>query len=60
LGGISTVLLQLDDGPKGVFLTVDDEDSLFEMEASMELVFRRLYAQEGFIRYGLKARTVYD
>ena len=50
LGGISTVLLQLDDGPKGVF----------EMEASMELVFRRLYAQEGFIRYGLKARTVYD
>jgi uncharacterized OB-fold protein len=60
LGGISTVLLQLEDGPKGVFLTVDDEDSLFEMEASMELVFRRLYAQEGFIRYGLKARTVYD
>ena len=60
LGGISTVLLQLDEGPKGVFLTVDDEDALFEMEASMELVVRRLYAQEGFIRYGLKARTVYD
>lgn len=60
LGGISTVLLQLDDGPKGVFLTVDDEDALFEMEAPMELVVRRLYAQEGFIRYGLKARTVYD
>ena len=60
LGGISTVLLQLDDGPKGVFLTVDDEAALFEMEAPMELVFRRLYAQEGFIRYGLKARTVYD
>ena len=54
------MLLQLDEGPKGVFLTVDDEDALFEMEASMELVVRRLYAQEGFIRYGLKARTVYD
>ena len=59
LGGISTVFLQLDDGPKGVFLTVDDEDSSFKMDARMELVFRRLYAQEGFVRYGLKARAIH-
>ena len=26
LGGISTVFLALDDGPNGVFLTVDDEE----------------------------------
>tara|TARA_B100000900_G_scaffold364901_2_gene339823 strand:+ start:92 stop:925 length:834 start_codon:yes stop_codon:yes gene_type:complete len=58
LGGISTVLLRLDDGPNGVFLTVDDEDPVFAMDSRMELVFRRLYAQEGFIRYGLKARSV--
>ncbi|MEC7504269.1 MAG: hypothetical protein VX524_03245 [Candidatus Thermoplasmatota archaeon] len=60
LGGISTVFLQLDDGPKGVFLAVDDETPAFGMDVPMELVFRRLYAQEGFIRYGLKARTITD
>ena len=60
LGGISTVYLHLDDGPRGVFLTVDDESTRFEMDLSMELVFRRLYAQEGFIRYGLKARAIDD
>ena len=35
LGGISTVLLNLDDGPNGVFLTVDDEDAVLEMDARM-------------------------
>ena len=60
LGGVSTVLLELDDGPNGVFLMVDDEESIIEMDARMELVFRRLYAQEGFVRYGLKARSIHD
>ena len=60
LGGISTVFLALDDGPNGVFLTVDDEEPTLEMDAQMELVFRRLYAQEGFVRYGLKARAIHD
>ena len=58
LGGISTVLLNLDDGPS-VLLTVDDEDAVLEMDARMELVVRRLYAQEGFIRYG-ETRTIHD
>jgi len=58
LGGISTVFVQLDDGPKGVFLVVDDEDATLEMDAQIELVLRRVYAQEGFIRYGLKARSI--
>jgi uncharacterized OB-fold protein len=58
LGGISTVFVQLDDGPKGVFLVVDDEDATLEMDAPIELVLRRVYAQEGFIRYGLKARSI--
>lgn len=58
LGGVSTVFLQLDEGPQGVFLTVDDESPELAMDIRMELVFRRLYAQEGFIRYGLKARAI--
>jgi uncharacterized OB-fold protein len=60
LGGLSTVLLQLEDGPNGVFLMVDDEDAVLAMDVQMELVFRRLYAQEGFVRYGLKARAIHD
>ena len=60
LGGISTVFLQLDEGPYGVFLTVDDEDTPLSMDLPMELVLRRIYAQEGFIRYGLKARAIQD
>jgi len=58
LDGLSTVLLQLDDGPNGVFLLVDDEDHNVTMGAPVELVLRRLYAQEGFMRYGLKGRLV--
>ena len=58
LGGVSTVLLELADGPNGVFLVVDDEEPELSMDAPMELVVRRIYAQEGFIRYGLKARAM--
>jgi uncharacterized OB-fold protein len=60
LGGISTVLLHLEDGPNGVFLVVDDEEFTPEMDGRMELVLRRIYAQEGFIRYGLKARPIHQ
>lgn len=58
LGGISTVLLRLNDGPSGVFLVVDDEEPEISMDLEMELVVRRIYAQEGIIRYGLKARAI--
>ena len=58
LGGISTVYIELNDGPKGVFLMVDDEDNNPQIGDSVELVVRRIYAQEQFIRYGLKARAI--
>ena len=58
LGGLKTVLLELDDGPKGVFLLVDDEERDVNIGDRVELVLRRLYAQEGFMRYGLKGRLV--
>ena len=60
LGGISTVMLELNDGPNGVFLTVDDEEPTLNFGLPMELVLRRIYAQEGFVRYGLKARAIQD
>lgn len=55
LNGIATVMVKTTDGPNGVFLLVDDDNKQPEIGASVELVVRRLYAQEGVIRYGLKA-----
>ena len=55
LGGVSTVMVSTIDGPNGVFLLADDEERTPEIGKSVELVVRRLYAQEGTIRYGAKA-----
>ncbi len=43
------------DGPNGVFLLADDQNLTPQIDDSVELVVRRLYAQEGVIRYGAKA-----
>jgi len=55
LEGISTVFVRLIDGPCGVFLIADDEDKLPEIGIKVDFAIRRLYAQDGLIRYGLKA-----
>lgn len=55
LNGMTTLLLTLEYGVKGVFLLADDEEKKPEIGAQVELVVRRIYAQEGMIRYGLKA-----
>jgi len=55
LDGIATIMVETTDGPNGVFLLVDDDSKQPKIGASVELVVRRLYAQEGTIRYGLKA-----
>ena len=56
LDGITTVLIEFDKGPKGVFLLCDDENRNPVIGEIVELVVRKLYAQEGIMRYGLKAR----
>jgi uncharacterized OB-fold protein len=55
LNGMTTLLLTLECGVKGVFLLADDEEKKPEIGSLVELVVRRIYAQEGLIRYGLKA-----
>ena len=55
LGGISTVFVRLDDGPRGVFLVADDEEKVPEIDGKVTFSVRRLYIQEGLMRYGLKA-----
>jgi uncharacterized OB-fold protein len=55
LGGVSTVLVQFPEGPKGVFMLADDEDNEPVIDASVRFDVRRLYGQDGMIHYGLKA-----
>ena len=58
LDGISTVLVQFDEGPKGVFMLADDEDRTPEIDGKVRFDIRRLYGQDGMIHYGLKAVLV--
>lgn len=55
LGGLTTVLIEFSEGPKGVFLLADDESKVPEIGHLVDLVVRRVYAQEGIMRYGTKA-----
>ena len=55
LGSISTVFLRLKEGPCGVFLVADDEKTELKIGEEVNLVVRKIYAQEGLTRYGLKA-----
>ena len=55
LNGMTTLLLSLEGGVKGVFLLADDDDTIPEIGSNVELVVRKIYAQEGLMRYGLKA-----
>ena len=55
LDGVSTVLVQFPEGPKGVFMLADDEHNEPAIDASVRFDVRRLYGQDGMIHYGLKA-----
>ena len=58
LGGISTAYVSFNHGTKGVFLLVDDEEISPEIGDKGEIVVRRIYAQEGQMRYGTKVRII--
>jgi uncharacterized OB-fold protein len=49
------MVIDLDDGPRGVFLHADGHDANVEIGDRVRLVVRRLYAQDGVLRYGRKA-----
>ncbi|MDG1537296.1 MAG: hypothetical protein P8Q85_01930, partial [Candidatus Poseidoniaceae archaeon] len=55
LGGIQTVFVRFEQGPCGVFLVADDEQYEPTIGDEVTFVVRRIYAQEGLIRYGMKA-----
>lgn len=60
LGGITTVFIRFEQGPRGVFLLVDDEDNNPKIGDQVQFAIRRIYAQEAFIRYGLKCQIIKD
>ncbi len=60
LGGLTSILVKLETNPSGVFLMVDDEEPELDFDLDVELVVRRIYAQDGFIRYGRKARVIFE
>ena len=55
LDGVSTVLVQFPEGPKGFFMLADDEHNVPAIDASVRFDVRRLYGQDGMMHYGLKA-----
>ncbi|MDP6224335.1 MAG: hypothetical protein QGF34_04665 [Candidatus Poseidoniaceae archaeon] len=55
LGGVSTVLVEFEEGPKGVFMLADDESKSPEIDGTVRFEVRRLYGQDGLMHYGLKA-----
>lgn len=55
LGGIQTLLVRFEQGPRGVFLVTDDLDYSPKIGDAVHFAVRRIYAQEGMMRYGLKA-----
>lgn len=60
LGGITTVFVSFEQGPRGVFLLVDDEENNPKIGDQVQFAIRRIYAQEAYIRYGLKCQIIRD
>ena len=55
LGGVSTVLVEFGEGPKGVFMLADGETKKPAIDGTVRFEVRRLYGQDGLMHYGLKA-----
>lgn len=58
LGGISTVYVSFEEGTRGVFLLTDDQNKQPEIGMKGEIVVRKIYSQEGQIRYGTKVQII--
>ena len=49
LGGVSTVLVEFEEGPKGVFMLADDETKNPAIDGTVRFEVRRLFGQEGLM-----------
>ena len=55
LGGLTSMILSFEEGPSGVFLYADGHPNEVSIDDNVQLVVRRVYAQDGVLRYGRKA-----
>ena len=55
LGGLTSMILAFEDGPSGVFLYADGHPNEVSIDDEVRLIVRRVYAQDGVLRYGRKA-----
>ena len=55
LGGLTSMILSFEDGPSGVFLYADGHPNDVNIDDEVRLIVRRVYAQDGVLRYGRKA-----
>lgn len=53
-GDYATAVVELDEGPRITAMLADVEPSKVEIGMRVRMVFRRIYAQEGVVRYGFK------
>ncbi|MDP6334053.1 MAG: hypothetical protein QF479_05385 [Candidatus Poseidoniaceae archaeon] len=58
LDGISTVYVSFEEGARGVFLLTDDQNKKPDIGMKGEIVIRKIYSQEGQIRYGTKVQLI--
>jgi uncharacterized OB-fold protein len=49
------MILSFEEGPSGVFLYADGHENDVSIDDEVHLVVRRVYAQDGVLRYGRKA-----
>lgn len=54
LGGLTSMILSFEEGPSGVFLYADGHENDVSIDDVVHLVVRRVYAQDGVLRYGRK------
>ncbi len=57
-GSYPVVLVELEEGPRIIAQLVDPPEEGITVGMKVEAVFRRIYEEEGVIRYGFKFRPV--
>ena len=50
--------VSFEEGTRGVFLLTDDQNKQPEIGMKGEIVVRKIYSQEGQIRYGTKVQII--
>ena len=60
VGSYNVAVIELEEGPKIVAQMTDCKSEKLQIGLSVEATFRKIYEDEGMIRYGIKFRPSYD